>query len=369
MAFLEIKTDRIIENIAQLSAFFKQHRKKWTLVTKILGGADDILYDILTRGDLSGVHSIADSRLSGLKKVKEINPDLITMYIKPPKLRDAGEVVRYVDISLNSSLATLIALNDAAQQQNLIHKVIIMLEMGELREGILGRDVIDFYRRAFKMEHIKVIGLGTNLGCMYGVEPTYDKLIQLSLYKELINATFGQNLSVVSGGSSIALPLIEKGKIPRGVNHFRVGEAAFMGTSPLNARRFLKLNTRNFRFHGTILELKKKQHFPDDPLGDGNIGILGEVEEALRDDIVTRCVLDFGQIDVNADDLKPVQRGISFIGTTSDMTVYRLAGVDKTYHVGDPVKFNLNYMGIARLLTSRFITRGIVTKRIKRSQK
>lgn len=96
--------------------------------------------------------------------------------------------------------------------------------------------------KIFHLSHIEVIGLGTNLGCMHGIEPTFDKLIQLSLFEQLIETRFKQKLELVSGGSSITLALIRKGKVPKGVNHFRVGEALFIGTSPLDNKRFLNMH-------------------------------------------------------------------------------------------------------------------------------
>ena len=103
---------------------------------------------------------------------------------------------------------------------------------------------------------------------MYGVQPTYDKLIQLVLYEQLIEAKFNQNLELVSGASSITMPILERGKVPSGINHFRIGEAAFLGTSPLDNRPILGLNTGAFTFEATIVELYKKSNVPDGTITD-----------------------------------------------------------------------------------------------------
>jgi predicted amino acid racemase len=163
---------------------------------------------------------------------------LRTMYIKPPSPKNVKEVVTYADISLNTSLSTILALNDEAKRQNKIHQVIVMIEMGELREGIKREGLIPFYKKIFKLSNLEVVGIGTNLGCMYGVQPTYDKLIQLVLYEQLIEAKFNRNLELVSGASSITMPILERGKVPSGINHFRIGEAAFLGTSLWITNRF-----------------------------------------------------------------------------------------------------------------------------------
>src|SRR5690606_32388139 len=105
--------------------------------------------------------------------------------------------------------------------------------------GVTPDNILDFYEEVSRLRHIKIIGIGSNLGCMYGVEPTYDKLLQLAQYKEQLFKKFNTGLQLISGGTSITLPLTQKGKVPSQINHFRVGEAAFFGTSPLDNKAFL----------------------------------------------------------------------------------------------------------------------------------
>ena len=138
-----------------------------------------------------------------------------TIYIKPPAKIYADDLVKYADISLNSSFSTIIALNEAAKKAKKTHDIIIMVELGELREGVKRSDIMNFYEKVFNLSNIDVIGIGSNLGCMYGVEPSYDKLLQLVLYKELISAKFNKELKYISGGTSITLPLIEMGTLPK----------------------------------------------------------------------------------------------------------------------------------------------------------
>ena len=89
-----------------------------------------------------------------------------------------------------------------------------MIEMGDLREGILGEDLVDFYSSVFKLPNIEVIGLGTNLNCLNGIMPTHDKMVQLSLYKQLIEAKFNKKIPWISGGSSVTIPMIYKKMLP-----------------------------------------------------------------------------------------------------------------------------------------------------------
>src|SRR5690606_40110640 len=113
--------------------------------------------------------------------------------------------------------------------QDKLHKIMIMIDLGELREGVMREDFIKFYESIFQLKNIEVIGLGTNLSCLYGVLPNSDKLIQLCLYKQLVEYKFNRNIKFISGGSSVTIPLVEQDILPKGVNHFQIGRASWSG--------------------------------------------------------------------------------------------------------------------------------------------
>lgn len=364
MAELVIQIDKIKDNIRSLSQYFKAHNIEWSLITKVFSGDKEFLRHILTEDVLENVNSVGDSRLTSLRNLKEVNPHIRTIYIKPPAEMYAEDIVTYADISLNSSYSTIVALNNAAKSQNKIHQIIIMVELGELREGVNRDDIMEFYEKVFDMDHIEVIGLGTNLGCMYGVEPTYDKLLQLSLYKELIAAKFNKNLKLISGGSSITMPLIERGMLPKDINHFRVGEAAFFGTSPLDNSQFGDLNTDAFEFKANIIELEEKHLIPDGNISDANIGHTASIDNEAEGETSFKAILDFGLLDVNKEDLNSIDQELQFVGVTSDMMVMDVGNnksqKGKKYSIGDKIKFEPNYMAVARLLNSKFIDKSFV---------
>lgn len=360
MAKLLIHTDKIKENIKNLGQYFNTKKIEWSLITKVFSGDRVFLKKILDDEIIDLLHSIGDSRLTSLKNLKSVNKDIRTIYIKPPAEVYASEVVRYADISLNSSFKTIQKLNQAALRQNKVHQVIIMIELGELREGVNREDILNFYRKVFDLSNVEVIGLGSNLGCMYGVEPTYDKLLHLSLYKELISSKFSKDLPYVSGGTSITLPLIEDERIPPEINHFRIGEAAFFGISPIDGKRFKNLHTDAFEFYANIIELHEKKVVPEGTIGEANIGHTSDFDEADRAETSYKVILDFGLLDVNREDIDLEDPDVSFVGITSDMLVLDV-GENRNkdgsikYVVGDKIKFDINYMAVARLLNSKFI--------------
>lgn len=364
MAWLEIRPKKILSNIEKISDILNKRDKTWTLVTKILSGNKYVLTEILKSDVIKRTHSIGDSRISNLKIIKQLRPDAQTMYIKPPAIRYIKDVVSYADISLNSSKETVMALNEEAGKQGKIHRIIIMLEMGELREGVIGENIIAFYKDIFDLPNITVEGIGTNLGCMYGIEPTFDKLVQLSLYKQFLEALFKRDIPLLSAGSSITLPLVSNKKFPLKANHFRIGEAVFMGVSPLNGRKFRNLSTDVFRFYGNIVELEKKSMKPDGKIGEGNVGHVSDELEDTDKEKSNRAIVDFGILDVDPDSMTPINDTVNYIGTTSDMTVYdvkdKKTNSGRHYRVGSRIGFKPTYMAVARLMNSRFIVKKIV---------
>ncbi len=360
MAELIIKTKKIQNNIKYLSEYFDSHNIDWSLITKVFSGDKEFLKNVLTDDVLEKIDSVGDSRLSSLKNLKEVNPNMRTIYIKPPAKMYVDDIIKYADISLNSSFTTIKALNEAAKNVNKIHQIIIMVELGELREGVKRTELMTFYENVFNLSNIDVIGIGSNLGCMYGIEPSYDKLLQLSLYQELISAKFNRNLKYVSGGTSITLPLIENKTIPKDINHFRVGEAIFFGVSPLDNKQFKELSTDTFEFTANIIELEEKKIVPEGVISDASIGHSADFNEVDKSETSTKAILDFGLLDVVEDDIESIDKDLKFVGITSDMLVVDI-GTNKTksgkkkYSIGDKVRFKPNYMAVARLLNSKFI--------------
>ena len=365
MAELVINTRNIQHNINYLSKYFEQHQIHWSLITKVFSGDREFLKHVLTDEVIANIGSVGDSRLTSLRNLKEFNPNIRTIYIKPPARIYADEVVKYADISLNTSFSTICTLNEAAQKINKVHQVMIMIELGELREGIRSDDIMDFYEKVFELSHIEVVGVGSNLGCMYGVEPTHDKLLLLSRCRQVISDKFNKDLKYLSGGTSITLPLIEKGQMPAEINHFRIGEAAFFGITPLDNSQFKELSTETFAFNANIIELEEKELVPDGIVGSGNIGHTADYDQNGVGESSYKAILDFGLLDVNKEDIESEDEDLKFVGMTSDMLVVDIGknlkpDGQKKYKVGDKLYFKVNYMSVARLLNSKFIDKRFV---------
>ncbi len=357
MAFVTLDFKKLKSNFDYLNTLFKRNNIEWSVVTKILSGNKLYLTELLKLN----ISQISDSRVSNLKMIKSINPQIETIYIKPPAKRSVSGVVKYADISMNTEFATIKLLSDEAKKQGKIHKVMIMIELGELREGVMGEDFMAFYESVFKLKNIRVVGIGTNLSCLYGVLPNHDKLIQLSLYEQLIEAKFNREIEFVSGGSSVTIPLIFQNLLPRGINHFRVGETLFLGTDVYNNKPFKKMHSDAFRLYSEIIELIEKPMVPE-----GNLTANVEGEEIEFDPLnigetSKRAIIDIGLLDVEVNHLESVDKTIKLAGASSDMIVIDLGDNKKNYKVGDLIEFKLDYMGTLRILNSKYIGKRLKT--------
>lgn len=357
MAFVTLNKKSLATNYTYLSNLFKANDKDWSPVVKMLCGHREFLEFLLSLGE----EQVCDARLTNLKTIKSINPKVETIYIKPPAKRSIKSVVKYADVSFNTEFTTIKWLSEEAKKQNKLHRIIIMIELGDLREGILGEHLLDFYKKVFELPNIKVVGIGANLNCLSGVMPSKDKLIQLSLYEQLIEATFGKRIENVTGGSSVMIPLLQKKQIPKGINHFRIGETLFFGVDLFTNKTIPKMKNDVFLLHAEIIEITEK---PVTPYGDLEENPSGEMIEINPEDYGNthkRGILDIGLLDIATTDfLEPTDKKINFIGASSDMLVVDLSNSRKKYKVGDVVSFKMKYMGALRIMNSRYIEKKLI---------
>lgn len=356
MAYIELYKDKLKHNYQFLDALFKQYGKEWAVVSKMFCGNRMYIEELIKLG----TKEICDSRISNLKVVKDIDPTVQTVYIKPPAKLSIKEIVKYADVTFNSEFATIKMLSDEAVNQQKTHKVIIMIELGDLREGIMGNHLMDFYSSIFKLPNIMVSGIGTNLNCLNGVLPSQDKLIQLGLYEQLIEAKFNTKIPWVSGGTSVIIPMLYKHQVPDSVNHFRVGETLFFGSDLLNDGIIKGMQSDVLKLFTEIIEITEKPKVPIGALAENPSGEVFEVDENDFGKNMHRAIIDVGLLDVSADFLIPEDEKISVVGASSDMLVIDIGESDRNYKVGDLVSFKLKYMGALGLLNSDYIEKRLV---------
>lgn len=355
MAFITLNTEKLKKNYEYLDKLFSQNGIQWAVVSKLLCGEKTFLQEVIKLGP----KQLCDSRVSNLKTIKSISPETETVYIKPPAKRAIEPVVKYADISFNTEIDTIELLSTEAVKQGKTHKIVIMIEMGELREGVLREELLEFYSRVFELPNIEVIGLGTNLTCMYGVLPSHDKLIQLCLYEQLIEAKFNKEIQYVSGGSSVTIPLIFQNLLPKGINHFRVGETLYMGTDVYNNTTFEKMENEIFQLFAEIIELTEKPVVPMGELGHNLTGEVLEFENEDQTETSYRAIIDLGLLDIDEEHIRLKNKNLQIVGASSDMMVIDLGENNENHHVGDLLEFEMSYMGILRIMNSTYIEKRV----------
>ncbi len=356
MAYLKFYKDRLKHNYDFLQSLFDPKGIEWGVVTKLFCGNKEILREVINLG----VKEVHDSRISNLKTAKEINPDVQTVYIKPPPKKIISEIIKYADVSFDTDISTIKLLSEEAVRQNKTHKIIIMIEMGDLREGVLRDDLIDFYEQIINLPNISISGLGTNLNCLHGVMPSSDKLIQLALYKQIIELKFNCEIPYVTGGTTVTIPLILRDDLPKGINHFRVGEALYFGKDLFSDGTIDGMYDSVMELYTQIIELNEKPVVPSGELGVNPYGEKAEIDESQYGKTSHRAILDIGSLDIDPKYLIiPDDEDISIIDASSDMLVIDVGNNKKGYQVGDMITFKLKYMGALGLMNSNYIDKYI----------
>lgn len=356
MACITLNRSRLRENFERLDQLFSKQDVTWSVVAKLLCGHELFLKELLQ------LHpkQICDSRASNLQTIKELDPEIETIYIKPPPVGSIEKIVTYADISFNTELEIIKLLSEEAERQHKTHQIVIMVELGELREGVLREDLIDFYQSVFRLPHISIIGLGTNLTCMYGVLPNADKLIQLSLYKELIELKFNRKIPYLSGGASVTIPLLLDQSLPASINHFRIGETLFLGTNAYDQSDYETLHQQVFTLEAEVIELTEKSMMPEGELGLNMQGDKPELNPDWAGSIHFRALIDVGLLDIEMEHLKPSDPSMTLVGASSDMFVVDLGTNPKNIKVGDAIAFEMDYMGVLRIMNSDYVDKKVV---------
>ena len=367
MSHLVLNPAALLANLQTVDGLVRAHGAGWTLVTKALSGWQDALHLL---ADL-GVRSIADSRLENLTCLAECPHETECWYLRPPGPSNLEQVVTTTRVSLNTDISVVEAMNAAAEAHGVRHSIVVMVELGDLREGVNPSSLAEFFRKSKNLSSIDVVGMGSNLGCLSGAVPTLDQLSRLVLYRELMELKFGVRLPYVSAGTSAVLPLLPFGHVPTGVNHFRVGEAVLLGTDLIHGGIMGGLRSDVFTYRAEILEIGEKSTLPFGEVSEMNPfeqleGSAGGGQGLAHE---MRAVIGVGQLDTNVQGLTCTDTDCFIVGASSDLAVVSLGSDDRGYKVGDWLEFTPAYGALVRLTESKYVAKslapGSVTGRVQ----
>lgn len=348
---LTIDLAALRHNIETVDGWVTGHGASWTVVTKMLCGDSNVLAAL----QAMGVRSMADSRLSNLEAIAALPNPTETWYLRLPHLPVIEDVVRLTEVSLNSETEVIEALSREAVRQDRLHRIIIMLELGDLREGVLPGSLVGFYENIFELPGIEVLGIGSNLGCLSGAVPTIDQFAQLSLYHELLELKFRRALPTISAGTSAVLPLLRDGKLPRTINHFRIGESVFLGTDLVNGDTLAGLRDDAIQLDVDVVEIREKSLSPMGETTDMMPFEALEVAGHAPGQRGWRAVVTVGQLDTDVRGLTPLDPRYSIVGASSDLTVVNVGHNPEGLTVGDTISFRPSYGSLVRLMLDKYI--------------
>ncbi|MDI3523533.1 MULTISPECIES: alanine racemase [unclassified Kosmotoga] len=348
MAFVEIYPNRVKMNASYLRNLCAGYGVEVVGVTKVTCGDEKIASAIVE----AGVKTIGESRIENIIRIRNSGMDNANfMLLRPPQRSRVSAALDVADVFLVSDLDMLGCFMEAPNLRK-YHRMIYMIDTGDLREGVWYKEAIPELEEAVKIAGRYLAGIGTNLGCYGGVLATPEKFeILLDLGEKLYKRT-GVKLEIYSAGNTASLPLIENNTCPEGINQFRLGESIVCGTDVTNNRVVPGTRQDTFILYGEIIELKTKPSVPEGEIGRDAFGRIPVFEDKGPR---LRAILDMGELDVIPSGLTPLDSKISILHASSDHLIVDLTESSVDYKTGDIIAFKMSYGALLRVMTSRYI--------------
>ena len=344
---LEIDLDKIHHNTRTLVGLLADRGISVTGVTKATLGSQKIAGTLLR----AGVSALGDSRIENIEAMRRAGvPGAMTL-IRSPMVSQAERVVTHADVSFNTELDVISKLSSAARRARRTHGIVLMVELGDLREGIMPGDLEDTVRETLRFPNIAIKGIGTNLACHSGVAPDAKNMAELSALANSIDATFGPMLAIVSGGNSGNLPWALSGAETGRINDLRLGESLLLGRETLHRQPIDGLHTDAITLIAEVVESKVK---PSQPWGEIAQTAFGEKPPAADRGHISQTILAIGHQDTDPCGLV-APSGIEILGASSDHLIVDSGHLHLS--VGAEISFQVNYSALVRAMTSPFVAK------------
>ena len=347
---LDIYLDKIRKNSENINNLCLKHGIEVVGITKGCSAIPEVAQVIID----GGVKILGDSRIENIRRLKEAELKAEMMLIRIPMINEVDKVTKWVDISLNSEISVIKSLSQSALKNNLIHKIILMIDLGDLREGIMPDDTLRMVEEIRELSGIKLIGIGANFCCISGVMPSQKNLTKLVKLAEEIDNKFGGTLEVISGGNTSVLKLVEDEIIPEKINQLRIGVGILLGQDDVRSRILVGTHQDTFILTGEIVELKEKPSLPQGEIGRDAFGEIPVYQDL---GIRKRAILALGKQDIHLNSIIPLNKEIKIIGASSDHLIIDVTDFKEDIKVGDEIKFRLNYPALLSATTSKYINK------------
>lgn len=345
---LEINLKKVAHNAKHMKSLCDKQGIDMCVVTKGFSAAIPIVEAIIS----SGITFFADSRIQNISKVKKKFPHIKYMLIRIPKISEAEKAVLYTDISLQSQLEVIKVFSDKAQNIGKKHDIILMIDVGDLREGIMPKDVMETVEKIIALKGVNLIGIGTNVGCFSGVMPTVENTELLVSIKNQIEKQFGISIKYISGGSTCTTKLLEEDLLPKDINNLRIGEAVILGEDSTNGRFINGFYQDAFILKAEVVELNEK---PSVPIGEVGYDAFGCKPTFIDKGNRKRAILSVGRQDVRIEAITPVYQGAEIMGGSSDHLLLDITNCEEKIKPGSIIPFRCAYSAVLTLTTSPYV--------------
>lgn len=352
---LKIDLQKLDENLRWLTDECHRIGVQVAVVTKVFCADPEICAVI----DASEADGFADSRLQNLKTIRTNKPKQL---LRIAMQSEAEDVVRFSDISMQSGIETIRLLGEAAERLGRKHRIILMIDMGDLREGIFFENEERIFAAAeaiLASPWLEFYGVGVNLTCYGGIIPDEENVGGLVKFAERLREKYGIPLPLVSGGNSSMMTMLKEHRVPAGVTQLRLGESFVLGNNTETGLPMEELNHDCFVLEAELVEVQDK---PSKPIGTSGLNAFGERVTFEDRGPMRRGILAIGRQDVNPDGLTPLDPGVEIIGASSDHLLVNLNGCPE-HKVGDILRFIPDYGALLKLCTAeKYVTREYVRK-------
>lgn len=357
---LVIDLEKLRHNAKALCGICHPYGVKVAAVTKVFCADERMLSAVLG----ADVDYLADSRLQNIARYPAgINQK--RMLLRAPLPAEAEAVVLGCDISLQSEIATLQAMAAATETLATGHEVVLMIDMGDLREGYYHTDrdgilqAVDFVE---KQPRLGLAGIGVNLTCYGAVIPDEGIMGRFAAWAEELETRLGRRLEIVSGGNSSGVTLLQGGGMPAAVNHMRFGESLVRGVETAYLKPIEGLHQNTVILEAGLIEVREKPSYPE-----GEIGYNAFGEKLVYEDrgIRLRGILGVGRQDTDPDDLVPIEEGVEIVGASSDHLIVDLTETGRTFKPGDSLRFTMGYSGLLKGFTGAYVDREYIGETTK----
>jgi ornithine racemase len=266
--------------------------------------------------------------------------------------------VRLIDVSAISETSIAYALDKAAALAGRTHDILAMVDIGDLREGMMPAELPSFLEHSQGLKHVRVIGIGASLTCYGAIVPDETNLGLLATLAESAQRQLGRRL-IISGGSSTSIAPVISHRAPSSIDNLRIGEAIVLGVDPATREqiRGLELHTDAVSVSAPVIECKVK---PSLPIGTSAQDAFGAVPLFENRGDRRRAICAIGRQDAPAEGLTPLDPRVEVLGASSDHLVLDVDAMPNPPRVGDSLTFVPGYSATLSLFTSRYVAKDYI---------